>query len=280
MSTNVVIVQDTDVTITGVYVNSTLGSSQEAYCKMQYRVQSSVTEERMLIPGQEQPPKSYTPLSALSCMLPPGSGDNSLGKSQVLIRLYKRLIMIYQSGVVDHIPVDNQPPATTIDPNSPPIATTSSFMPHPMQHQPQPPHQSMHQPHYSGYPPPPPHMHHPSQQQQHMQSQSQPPNHHQPQSLLTMPPHHRQSPPPPHCESPFGYEPMYSQQPLPPPPSIGQSSSAFCAIGQQQNDANSKYNFIVITKQNKKKTENVEVFSPENLTTVVIIYLYINRYFV
>lgn len=85
MSTNVVIVQDTDVTITGVYVNSTLGSSQEAYCKMQYRVQSSVTEERMVLPGQEQPPKSYTPLSALSCMLPPGSGD-SLGKFRTNIR--------------------------------------------------------------------------------------------------------------------------------------------------------------------------------------------------
>lgn len=45
---------------------------------MQYRVQSSVTEERLLLPTQE-PPKSYTPLSALSCMLPPGSGD-SVGK--------------------------------------------------------------------------------------------------------------------------------------------------------------------------------------------------------
>lgn len=80
MSTNVVIVQDTDVTITGVYVNSSLGSSQEAYCKMQYRVQSSVTEERLVVPGQEQPPKSYTPLSALSCMLPPGSSDSVLGR--------------------------------------------------------------------------------------------------------------------------------------------------------------------------------------------------------
>lgn len=80
MSTNVVIVQDTDVTITGVYVNSALGSSQEAYCKMQYRVQSSVTEERMVMPGQDQPPKSYTPLSALSCMLPPGSAENSMGR--------------------------------------------------------------------------------------------------------------------------------------------------------------------------------------------------------
>ncbi|KAJ6634600.1 hypothetical protein Bhyg_13175 [Pseudolycoriella hygida] len=76
VSTNVVIVKDTDVTITGVYVNSSLGSSQEAYCKMQYRVQSSVTEERLLRPTTQDPPKSYTPLSALSCMLPPGSADS------------------------------------------------------------------------------------------------------------------------------------------------------------------------------------------------------------
>lgn len=73
VSTNVVIVQDTDVTITGVYVNSTLGSSQEAYCKMQYRVQSSVTEERLVRPTPQEPPKSYTPLNALSCMLPPSN---------------------------------------------------------------------------------------------------------------------------------------------------------------------------------------------------------------
>lgn len=71
ISTNVRILQDTDVTITGVYVNSALGSSQEAYCKMQYRVQSSVTEERVVRPLPQEPPKSYTPLNALSCMLPP-----------------------------------------------------------------------------------------------------------------------------------------------------------------------------------------------------------------
>lgn len=46
---------------------------------MQYRVQSSVTEERLVRPATQDPPKSYTPLSALSCMLPPGSGD-SIGK--------------------------------------------------------------------------------------------------------------------------------------------------------------------------------------------------------
>ncbi|XP_037935500.1 uncharacterized protein LOC119669602 [Teleopsis dalmanni] len=76
-SSSVVIVQDTDVTITGVYVNSTTGSSQESYCKMQYRVQSSVTEERVLRPSSVEPPKSYTPLSALSSMLPPGASTGS-----------------------------------------------------------------------------------------------------------------------------------------------------------------------------------------------------------
>ncbi|XP_062554281.1 titin [Armigeres subalbatus] len=70
VSSNVVIAQDTEVTITGVYVNSSLGSNQEAYCKMQYRVQQSVTEERLVRPG-EAPPKSYTPLTALSSMRPP-----------------------------------------------------------------------------------------------------------------------------------------------------------------------------------------------------------------
>uniref|UniRef100_T1GVP0 Uncharacterized protein n=1 Tax=Megaselia scalaris TaxID=36166 RepID=T1GVP0_MEGSC len=61
-STSVVIVQDTDVTITGMYVNTATGSSQESYCKMQYRV----TEERVVRPSSSEPPKSYTPLSALS----------------------------------------------------------------------------------------------------------------------------------------------------------------------------------------------------------------------
>ncbi|KAL9697319.1 hypothetical protein quinque_000760 [Culex quinquefasciatus] len=70
VSSNLVIAQDTEVTITGVYVNSSLGANQEAYCKMQYRVQQSVTEERLVRPG-EAPPKSYTPLTALSSMRPP-----------------------------------------------------------------------------------------------------------------------------------------------------------------------------------------------------------------
>lgn len=60
------------MTITGVYVNSSVGASQESYCKMQYRVQSSVTEERVLRHNsQSEPPKCYTPLSALSSMRPP-----------------------------------------------------------------------------------------------------------------------------------------------------------------------------------------------------------------
>lgn len=71
VSTSVVIVQDTDVTITGVYVNSSQGTNQEAYCKMQYRVQSSVTEERVVRPATSEPPKSYTPLNALTNMRPP-----------------------------------------------------------------------------------------------------------------------------------------------------------------------------------------------------------------
>ncbi|XP_053691021.1 uncharacterized protein LOC128739552, partial [Sabethes cyaneus] len=76
MSSNVVIAQDTEVTITGVYVNSSLGANQEAYCKMQYRVQQSVTEERLVRPG-EGPPRSYTPLSALSSMRPPNDQNLS-----------------------------------------------------------------------------------------------------------------------------------------------------------------------------------------------------------
>lgn len=77
VSNNVVIAQDTEVTITGVYVNSGLGASQEAYCKMQYRVQQSVTEERLVRPG-EAPPKSYTPLTALSSMRPPNDQATQL----------------------------------------------------------------------------------------------------------------------------------------------------------------------------------------------------------
>ncbi|XP_058055793.1 mucin-19-like [Anopheles bellator] len=83
VSSNLVIAQDTEVTITGVYVNSTLGTNQEAYCKMQYRVQQSVTEERLVRPGDGAPPKSYTPLSALSSMRPPN--DQSLSTPPLFV---------------------------------------------------------------------------------------------------------------------------------------------------------------------------------------------------
>ncbi|KAL7033108.1 hypothetical protein ACKWTF_007489 [Chironomus riparius] len=65
---------DTDVTITGVYVNSALVSSQETICKtLKYRTAYSVTEECVVSrPPTQEPPKSYTPLSALTNMRPPG----------------------------------------------------------------------------------------------------------------------------------------------------------------------------------------------------------------
>lgn len=70
-STNLVKI-DTDVTITGVYVNTV--SSQETICKtLKYRTAYSVTEERVVSrPPTQEPPKSYTPLSALTNMRPPG----------------------------------------------------------------------------------------------------------------------------------------------------------------------------------------------------------------
>lgn len=65
---------DTDVTITGVYVNTALVSSQETICKtLKYRTAYSVTEECVVSrPPTQEPPKSYTPLSALTNMRPPG----------------------------------------------------------------------------------------------------------------------------------------------------------------------------------------------------------------
>lgn len=44
---------------------------------MQYRVQSSVTEERVVRPATSEPPKSYTPLNALTNMRPPGGVEQS-----------------------------------------------------------------------------------------------------------------------------------------------------------------------------------------------------------
>ncbi|KAJ9595357.1 hypothetical protein L9F63_027258 [Diploptera punctata] len=90
----VIVNQDTDVTITGVYVNSTTRSTHhEGFCSiagMQYRISSTshtqteataVATETVLHtstaaehpPSVEAPIKSYTPLGALSNMQPPGS---------------------------------------------------------------------------------------------------------------------------------------------------------------------------------------------------------------
>ncbi|GLH10571.1 Uncharacterized protein GBIM_15504, partial [Gryllus bimaculatus] len=105
--------QDTDVTITGVYVNSTLTRStrHEGFCAfagmgMQYRISStshtqteSVATEATLLPhppgaagsdrvgsagaGGEPLSKSYTPLGALSSMQPPGTGGRAAGRGRL-----------------------------------------------------------------------------------------------------------------------------------------------------------------------------------------------------
>ncbi|XP_076641628.1 uncharacterized protein LOC143352749 isoform X2 [Halictus rubicundus] len=84
----VIVNQDTDVTITGVYVNQTRSTHHEGFCSiagMQYRIsstshtQTAATAVATELHDQqklEQPCKSYTPLGALSSMQPPGSQGN------------------------------------------------------------------------------------------------------------------------------------------------------------------------------------------------------------
>ncbi|XP_012229586.2 uncharacterized protein Hers [Linepithema humile] len=84
----VIVNQDTDVTITGVYVNQTRSTHHEGFCSiagMQYRISSTshtqtaataVATELHDQQKTEQPCKSYTPLGALSSMQPPGSQGN------------------------------------------------------------------------------------------------------------------------------------------------------------------------------------------------------------
>lgn len=69
---------------------------------MQYRVQSSVTEERLVRPTPQEPPKSYTPLSALSCMLPPGTDGGEFNIVAVFSSFYAPLpsILPYRMVVV------------------------------------------------------------------------------------------------------------------------------------------------------------------------------------
>lgn len=98
--------------------------------------------------------------------------------------------------------------------------------------------------------------HHPQLSQQHSLYSQQ----HQHQSIqqptLSSLPHHipahHQSP---DCDSPFRYQSMYQTPPHPPPPSIGQSSSAFCAIGQSHHDPTGKYySFFILFKQHNHLT--------------------------
>ncbi|XP_017792679.1 PREDICTED: uncharacterized protein LOC108574576 [Habropoda laboriosa] len=84
----VIVNQDTDVTITGVYVNQTRSTHHEGFCSiagMQYRIsstshtQTAATAVATELHDQqklEQPCKSYTPLGALSSMQPPGTQGN------------------------------------------------------------------------------------------------------------------------------------------------------------------------------------------------------------
>ncbi|XP_012284768.1 uncharacterized protein LOC105702077 isoform X2 [Orussus abietinus] len=83
----VIVNQDTDVTITGVYVNQTRSTHHEGFCSiagMQYRISSTshtqtaatAVATELHDQKQEQPCKSYTPLGALSSMQPPGSQGN------------------------------------------------------------------------------------------------------------------------------------------------------------------------------------------------------------
>ncbi|XP_018329966.1 uncharacterized protein LOC108740226 [Agrilus planipennis] len=99
---SVILNQDTDVTITGVYVNSTTRSTHhEGYCSiagMQYRISATshtqtaaaamTTENLLQSPSVSENNieenispvcKSYTPLGALSNMKPPGAPDSQHG---------------------------------------------------------------------------------------------------------------------------------------------------------------------------------------------------------
>lgn len=99
-------------------MNSTLGSSQEAYCKMQYRVQSSVTEERLVRPTPQEPPKSYTPLNALSCMLPPGNESGEFFSH--LTRPYLCLVNFRSLCSIDLLDPHGTPSSSSGLPSMPP----------------------------------------------------------------------------------------------------------------------------------------------------------------
>lgn len=148
-TTSVMILQDTDVTITGVYVNSSVGASQESYCKMQYRVQSSVTEERVLRHNsQSEPPKCYTPLSALSSMRPPVQAQGQGQEQQQLMP---------QEPTVVHPPeMTAEPPNMTEYHRDPGLVGLTEY--HHPEYSPYGPHPSMYHHNLGPHPPPPQHM--------------------------------------------------------------------------------------------------------------------------
>lgn len=153
-STNLVKI-DTDVTITGVYVNSV--SSQETICKtLKYRTAYSVTEECVVSrPPTQEPPKSYTPLSALTNMRPPGGQmppepcKNILHRRDAKEKFSNEFFYYSLQGMTSpsdqyqptpmfdphmgpmppyHYPPQQQPPAPTYPPHPMP-STSSAFYP-------------------------------------------------------------------------------------------------------------------------------------------------------
>lgn len=147
-TTSVMILQDTDVTITGMYVNSSVGASQESYCKMQYRVQSSVTEERVLRHNsQSEPPKCYTPLSALSSMRPPVQPQDQ----------QPPVTGIVQPPAIHPLELTGEPNMTEYHRGDPAGLGLKDYGHHVPEYSPYgPPHPSMYHHGLGGHPPPPP----------------------------------------------------------------------------------------------------------------------------
>ncbi|XP_011253814.1 inactive histone-lysine N-methyltransferase 2E [Camponotus floridanus] len=122
----VIVNQDTDVTITGVYVNQTRSTHHEGFCSiagMQYRISSTshtqtaataVATELHDQQKTEQPCKSYTPLGALSSMQPPGSQGNHPNMSP---RRHSAFSAPHQHGYYQPAgPLIQHPPPPTLPP--------------------------------------------------------------------------------------------------------------------------------------------------------------------
>lgn len=123
---------------------------------MQYRVQSSVTEERLVRPTPQEPSKSYTPLNALSCMLPPGNESGEFFSH--LTRPYLCLVNFRSLCPIDLLDPHGTPSSSSGLP-PPPMPQPDCVLNEPSYRYPplyaQPPHQHLIQP-------PPPPIHHAS----------------------------------------------------------------------------------------------------------------------